>query len=186
MADETQESWPPRNPGKEGHWLESTLDARDKKLLAGEHTQDGWYWDVPPEYIFEHMRAMACESKETKREQCGLVLRPSANRDTAYREAHRGPDEQWGLHEITNVASGPNQFNMGRGALLNAYAQFGDAVVGCYHTHWQDDPKPSDADVLGRPQLLRYWIATVHGVYEWKVDPPSYREPLHRWLHVGG
>lgn len=88
-------------------------------------------------------------------ERCGYVLRDGT------------------IIEIPNNSRNPRRsFKMDLDDLITAFRNHNPRnVVGIFHTHPSNSPKPSREDIAGWPsESIKYWIVTENAVYEWAKD----------------
>lgn len=102
-----------------------------------------------PLLIENALTAVARQSP--KREVCGFVLK------------------SWVIHFIKNVSEQDDRFAMDSNQLLEFYEEHYYEVLGIFHSHWNGQDHPSDADEAYVVPQWRYWIVTFDKVSEWEL-----------------
>lgn len=143
----------------------------DVKLVSGAQWEDAYDPHVKPVTMgriplpmptstWNSLRMAAAQNFD--REVCGFIT------------------SSWQLNFITNVHQDfKHNFRMHEqqyaDAIKRIYAS-NEQVLGVFHTHPSNDPRPSYGDIQGWPNKdlhWRYWIATAVDVFEWEyVNQP--------------
>jgi proteasome lid subunit RPN8/RPN11 len=76
---------------------------------------------------------------------------------------------KWRVLRMTNTAAEKLEFAMDPEETIERFEQYGDSIVGVYHSHPQGSHRPSQNDVDYAPIGLRYWIVTQDQVIEWDM-----------------
>lgn len=123
-----------------------------------------------PAQICQVLVAMAQEKRAAQDpiEACGLIVVDKTQLS-------------WTVLEIENRTRNFQQFKMDTEDLMQAYDAYGENVVGCWHTHYQETFAPSKQDKQYAPPGMRYWIVTTNGVWEYDMRPTN-PTILHNWM----
>lgn len=91
-------------------------------------------------------------------EACGFIMNSA------------DPDTEQFIFEVPNVARNPrHNWEMGADWMRVAFANEDD-IFGVWHTHPNGPDGPSETDLRFTPAGLRFFVATVNGVYEYGME----------------
>lgn len=77
----------------------------------------------------------------------------------------------WHIIEVENQTHHPGQFKVTVEQTAAVWREYGETIVGCWHTHPMASTYPSSQDKEYAPIGLRYFIVTIHGVWEYDMKP---------------
>lgn len=141
------------------HGEEQPRNRQGQAAQAQPRKEEEALASLPPEIEKE---LVALSASSPTREICGLIL--------------MYPGDVIAVVRITNDHSRDDKFNMKHDELLEVYRNSYKQIIGVFHSHWNGQRHPSDADEMYANPAWRYFIVTLDEVVEWEFRDGGCRE----------